>query len=73
MSQFNLTPAEDALVVSALQYLAEVQGSMHGGVTDEVQALIAKITAAPAVEEKVAKVKKAEKTEAVEVAEEAAK
>ena len=73
MSQFNLTPAEDALVVSALQYLAEIQTSIHGSATDEVQALIDKITAAPVVEEKVTKVKKAEKTEAVEVAEEASK
>jgi hypothetical protein len=59
MSQFNLTPAEDALVISALQYLAEVQGSMHGNATDEVQALIVKITATPTIEEKPAKAKKA--------------
>jgi hypothetical protein len=62
MSQFNFTPEEDALVVSALQCLAEVQSSMHGGVTNDVQALIAKVTAAPVVEEE--KPAKAKKTKA---------
>jgi hypothetical protein len=75
MSQFNLTPAEDALVVSALQYLAEVQGAMHGGVSDDVQALITKVTAAPVieaapfVEEKPAKSKRADKVEEAPAAE----
>lgn len=69
MSQFNLTPAEDALVVSALQYLAEVQVAMHGGASDDIQALIAKVTAAPVVEEKPAKSKKADKVEEAPAAE----
>ena len=50
MSQFNLTPEEDALVVTALQYLADVQTASHGGATEELKSLIAKVQPAPVVE-----------------------
>lgn len=46
MSQFTFTSEEDALVVSALQYLAEVQTSQHGSATEEVAALLEKIASA---------------------------
>lgn len=67
MSQFKFTAEEDALVVTALQFLAEVQGASHGGATDEVKALLAKIAEqqAPAVaEEAPVKAKKAKAEEA---------
>ena len=76
MSQFNFTAEDDALVVTALQYLAEVQAASHGAVTDEVKALLAKIAEQqtpniPVVEEKPAKAKKAKAEEAEPAAEEA--
>jgi len=67
MSQFKFTTEEDALVVTALQFLAEMQNASHGGATDEVKALLAKIAeqqAAPVVEEAPAKAKKAKVEEA---------
>ena len=72
MSQFNFTAEEDALVVSALGVLSDVQRASQGRAADDVVALLAKIAQqqAPAVvvDEKPAKVKK---TKADEVAEEA--
>lgn len=44
MSKFVLTTEEDALVVTALQYLAEVQTASHGAASDDVKALLAKMS-----------------------------
>lgn len=72
MSQFTLTTEEDALIVTALQYLSDVQTASHGGPSEDVAALLAKVKSAPVVveeaktedaeasaEEKPAKAKKA--------------
>jgi len=49
MSQFTLTPEEDALIVTALQYLSDVQTASHGGPSEDVAALLAKVKPAPVV------------------------
>jgi len=73
MSQFTLTLEEDALIVTALQYLSDVQTASHGSPSEDVAALLAKVKLAPVVvaepapvveevvdaEEKPAKAKKA--------------
>jgi autonomous glycyl radical cofactor GrcA len=85
MSQFNFTAEEDALVVTSLKYLAEVQIAAHGGAADDVVALLAKIaeqqtpnvpvemapevSPEPAEEEKPAKGKKAKAEDAEPTAE----
>jgi len=43
MSQFTLTPAEDALVITALVAKSNQYTSMFGSVDPEIEALIAKV------------------------------
>jgi len=43
MSQFNFTAEEDALIVTAMGVLADVQRASQGRAADDVQALIVKI------------------------------
>jgi hypothetical protein len=68
MSQFTFTAEEDALVVTSLQYLAEVQTASHGNASDDVKALLAKMAAqqAPVVVEEAPVVTKSKKAKTEE-------
>ena len=78
MSQFTLTPEEDAIITDALKAKATQYAAMFGVADPALEALIAKleafnpeVVAAPVVEEKPAKAKKAKAEEAEPAAEEA--